>query len=85
MAYVVGAMIYLLASAILLFYIMISLRQRAAADHATDLWRENEWGVGQIIAPFSWAPSLAELGYAIFKTLQKKDARSKDSIHQSRA
>lgn len=87
MAYIVGVMIYLLGAAILQFYIMISLRRAAAQSliPATDLWRENEWGIGQIIAPFSWAPLLVELGCAIFNTLQKKDARLGDSIHQSRA
>jgi len=38
--------------------------------------REMEWGLGQIIAPFSWAPLLMELGAAVVGMLPSRQQDS---------
>ncbi|KAM7185554.1 hypothetical protein V8F20_011747 [Naviculisporaceae sp. PSN 640] len=47
--------------------------RKCAADRGVlgNVWhKEMEWGFGQIIAPFSWAPLLIELGSAVIGTVR---------------
>lgn len=62
-------MMYLEGAAVFFFYVMLLLRQKAENFIAAGKWQENEWGLGQIIAAFSWAPLLVDLGCAIFEFL----------------
>ncbi|ROT34630.1 hypothetical protein SODALDRAFT_329494 [Sodiomyces alkalinus F11] len=40
-----------------------------ARDVAGEEYEDNEWGFGQVLAVFSWAPTLMECGYWFIKTL----------------
>lgn len=67
-AYIILAMMFFEGAAAFFFYIMLILRNKAA-NFLTGKWQENEWGLGQVIAPFSWAPLLVELGGAVFESI----------------
>jgi hypothetical protein len=53
------------------FYFILYVRHQMAILPLTslELWQENAWGVGQILAPFAWAPLLIELGYGIVDSI----------------
>lgn len=61
----------MVAAEFILSTIVLIARKRAAdTGIITSIWKkEMEWGFGQIIAPFSWAPLLLELGSAIVGTV----------------
>jgi len=62
-------MMYLEGAAVFFFYVMLLLRQKAENYIAAGKYQENQWGLGQIIASFSWAPLSVELGCAIVEFL----------------
>lgn len=53
-----------------LFLGILRLRQAMALASDGSI-RENLWGVGQVAAPFAWAPLLVELVYAVVYAIRK--------------
>lgn len=62
----------MIAVELVLSALLMVARKRAEGKGILDnVWeKEMEWGFGQIIAPFSWAPLLIELGFAILGTVR---------------
>lgn len=72
---ITAAMVYLAGTEIYFLYSVLDFRRKAAARGiiAAAFEKENEWGLGQVIAVFSWAPLLIELASAAINTFRNKD------------
>jgi len=68
-------MVYIAGAAIFYLFFVLVLRRKAAEQGiiAVAFQKENEWGLGQIIALFSWVPLLIELAIAAINTFRNKD------------
>jgi hypothetical protein len=72
---ILGAMAYAVGLAVFWLQFILTFRRTAAERGiiAIAFEKENEWGLGQVIALFSWVPLMIELVLAAVYTFHEKD------------